>query len=340
MRLALLLLPLILMAHTAPPYTGGGVCAQCHREEFTHYQTTPMAGALDSVAECKILREHPDLTFQSGEYRYHIERLGDASLMTVTGNGQQLAVPLSWAFGLGRAGQTYVFERNGVFYESRVSFYEALGGLDLTMGAGGSRVTDVIDAAGRPMSAESARDCFGCHSTGGVSQGRLNLESMKPGVDCEACHGPAEKHVSAVRAGNPVEARMPRLGELNAEEMSEFCGRCHRTWSQIAMHGPLGVNNVRFQPYRLSNSKCYDASDRRIRCTACHDPHAPLVQSAAAYDSKCEACHSAAANGRICRVAKTRCVTCHMPKTDLPGSHAKFTDHEIRVARAGQPYPN
>ena len=35
----------------------------------------------------------------------------------------------------GQAGQTYVFERNGTYYESRVSFYNALRGLDLTMGA-------------------------------------------------------------------------------------------------------------------------------------------------------------------------------------------------------------
>jgi formate-dependent nitrite reductase cytochrome c552 subunit len=39
-------------------------------------------------------------------------------------------------------------------------------------------------------------------------------------------------------------------------------------------------------------------------------------------------------------VAKTNCVGCHMPKIDLPGAHAKFTDHQIRIVRAGDPYPN
>jgi hypothetical protein len=29
-----------------------------------------------------------------------------------------------------------------------------------------------------------------------------------------------------------------------------------------------------------------------------------------------------------------------MPKIDLPGAHAKFTDHQIRIVRAGDPYPN
>src|SRR5207248_4550679 len=109
---------------------------------------------------------------------------------------------------------------------------------------------------------------------------------------------------------------------------------------QIAMNGPRGVNNVRFQPYRLTNSKCYDAADQRIRCTACHNPHEPPVRDASFYDSKCAACHSAAAHTKTCPVAKADCVTCHMPKVDLPGAHSQFTDHQIRVARANAPYPN
>jgi hypothetical protein len=208
------------------------------------------------------------------------------------------------------------------------------------MGAGGTRVTGIADAAGRRMSVEETGDCFGCHSTGAVSQGRLNLESMEPGVSCEACHGAAAKHVSAVRSGDVVNAKMPKLGELSAEEMSELCGKCHRTWSQIAMHGPFGVNNVRFQPYRLANSKCYDVSDKRIRCAACHNPHQELVVSAASYDSKCAACHSAAGHTKTCPVAKANCAGCHMPKVALPGANAKFTDHQIRIVRANQPYPN
>jgi hypothetical protein len=133
---------------------------------------------------------------------------------------------------------------------------------------------------------------------------------------------------------------MPKLAAQTAEEMSDLCGRCHRTWGQIAMNGPRGPLNVRFQPYRLTNSRCYNVADARIRCAACHDPHGPLETSAAAYDSKCGACHSAAAHTRTCPVAKQNCTTCHMPKVELPGAHARFTDHQIRIARTGDPYPN
>jgi hypothetical protein len=41
-----------------------------------------------------------------------------------------------------------------------------------------------------------------------------------------------------------------------------------------------------------------------------------------------------------CPVSGKDCVTCHMPKYDIPGMHYKFTDHWIRVAKAGEPYPD
>ena len=45
-------------------------------------------------------------------------------------------------------------------------------------------------------------------------------------------------------------------------------------------------------------------------------------------------------NAKPCPVAVKGCSTCHMPKIELPGSHFKFTDHRIRVARAGDTFPN
>ncbi len=134
---------------------------------------------------------------------------------------------------------------------------------------------------------------------------------------------------------------MTRLAGLSTEEISDLCGACHRTWSQVAANGPRGVLNVRFQPYRLTNSKCYDAADRRIACTACHDPHGHSVRDISFYDIKCAACHSKSmASAKVCKVASKNCVSCHMPKIELPGAHFAFTDHQIRIARQGAPYPN
>lgn len=335
-----LTLALPLLASAAAPASGDQVCAECHRDLTARFRGTPMAGALAPVAGCEILQRNPDLTFRDTGYLTKITRDGERSVLTVTGGGESLTATLLWAFGRGQAGQTYVFERDGTYYESRVSFYNALRGLDLTMGAQRGKPKNIEEAAGHRMGARDAVECFGCHSTRAVSGGRLHLESIVPGVGCESCHGAAEQHVAAVRAGDAAAAKMSRLGGSTAEEMSELCGRCHRTWSQIALSGPRGILNVRFQPYRLTNSKCYNTADARIRCSACHDPHGALAANLASYDAKCSACHSAAERTKTCRVAKANCVTCHMPKIELPGAHARFTDHQIRIARAGESYPN
>jgi hypothetical protein len=139
---------------------------------------------------------------------------------------------------------------------------------------------------------------------------------------------------------------------LSAYELSQqFCGACHRSWEQIMTNGTRGIANVHFQPYRLVFSACYDPEDKRISCTACHDPHAETPHDLAAYDTKCMACHQAqsqtpsakaASANRVaaCRVGTTKCASCHMPRYEMPNSHFTFTDHFIRIVKPGELYPN
>ena len=134
---------------------------------------------------------------------------------------------------------------------------------------------------------------------------------------------------------------MRRLGKLSTKELLNFCGQCHRTWEEIASSGTPGVSNVRFQPYRLTNSKCYDSEDARISCIACHDPHREINRKDASYDGKCKACHAGGKPAaKACPAAKSDCASCYMPKIEIPGAHHGFTDHQIRVVRANAPYPN
>ncbi len=312
-----------------------GLCAGCHKVEAATHAKTAMASALVPAAECDILRRHPDLSFSDGVYSYRIVRQGDTSVYRVTDGKETITVPIAWAFGLGAAGQTYVFERNGRWVESRVSYFRSIDKLDFTLGAAGVRPVNLEEASGRVMSPKDTLECFQCHATG-VTAG---MTSMIAGIHCERCHEDSRKHAAAVQAGRSSPAETPKVTGMSTEEMSTFCGQCHRTWAQIAVDGPLGIGNIRFQPYRLTNSKCYDAADRRIRCTACHDPHGTMAVDGAAYDGKCQACH-AVAPAKKCPVAKRDCSSCHMPKLELPGSHHRFTDHQIRIVRANEKYPN
>ncbi len=331
-------------------YLGNKACAECHTQNETQEKTT-MAKALELVEQCEILKANPKITFKSGTYFYSIERKNNQSIYSVTDGKETIAAPILYAFGLGKAGQTYVLERGGKYYESRVSFYDEIKGLDFTLGSPHGSAKSLEEAFGRLMDSLDTKDCFSCHSTSAVSEGKLQLDKMTPGITCEGCHGSGEKHVTLMKNkpknGAISDKAILNPGHFDTEGQSQFCGSCHRTWAQVQVMNAQGVVNVRFQPYRIFGSKCYDFDDKRISCTACHDPHDNSKRPASFYDSKCMACHQQAKPEQklkmspICKAGKTQnCASCHMPDYEIPGSHHKFTDHQIRIVRAGEPYPN
>ncbi len=334
-------------ALSSAQYVGAAACAECHAAEAGTQGTTPMALAAQPAAESSILREHPRLSFRLEPYSYQIVREGEKSIYSVSDGKQTLTGPIEWAFGRGEAGQTYVFQREGSYYQSRVSFYNDTQQLDLTLGAARTDPNSLEEALGNRLGVAEAQLCFACHDTAAVSGGQLHVQTMVPGVSCEACHGPGLRHITAMRAGRWKDTAILNPRKKTPEDLVDFCGSCHRTWLTVQTMQVRGVNNVRFQPYRLENSHCWDGMDARISCLACHNPHRPRVREVAFYDSKCLSCHhqrgtpaARKSDAPVCPVSTKGCVSCHMPKYELPGGHFKFTDHQIRVVRTGEPYPD
>jgi hypothetical protein len=330
-------------------------CATCHPAQAGPQPQTSMARAVQAPNADPLFQSHPKLTFKMDAYSYMIERRANGVTYTVTDGRDTVELPVHYAFGVGS--QTFVLERDGRLYESFVSFYPAIDGLDRTMGDQALRPKSLLEALGRDVTGTEATACFGCHSTGAVTDKQLNLGTMIPGVKCQHCHVGALEHFAAISRGK-LDSVPPKLKQLSPEDLSNFCGQCHRTWETVVRNKWQGEVDVRFQPYRLANSRCFDGVDPRISCIACHDPHREIVRDDKTYDSKCLACHSAGATPsagmraasaggppsgivmKTCPVAKSDCVNCHMPKVQLPGGHMFFKDHQIRVVRAGEPYPN
>jgi hypothetical protein len=330
-------------------YAGASACAECHAKEARTQPATPMGRASDRAADCEVLKTHQQLTFRNGPYTYRITRDGDHSTYTVGDGAATVSEPILFCFGQGVAGQTYIFRHDGAFYESRVSYFQALRGLDITILHPRTIPASLEDALGRPMSREATQGCFACHTTAAIGGPRPQLERAAPGVSCEACHGPGERHVAAARAKNLKDPQIFNPSGLDALELSqEFCGACHQGFDTVmSLAGQGGAANIRFQPYRIFNSRGHLVNDRRMSCVACHDPHDQLRHDEAYYDSKCLACHLSSSKGPktrertapACPVGTKQCAACHMPKVELPEMHYKFTDHWIRVVKAGEPVP-
>jgi hypothetical protein len=332
---------------------GDRVCAGCHGNKTASHVKTGMAMAMETIAESRVLTANPEMTFRAGNYAYEIKRKDKQSIYSVTDGKETISLPILYAFGEGKAGQTYVLQYDGGLYESLVSFYSEISGLDFTIGAARGVPPSLKGALGRRMPDNEISNCFSCHSTGGVSGGQVHLDKVIPGIRCEACHGPGGQHAAAGKAGEPNAKLIFNPGRLGGDELSQdFCGSCHRGNNEYSLLKGMEINNVRFQPYRIFHSKCY-SDDRRISCTACHNPHEPLKQDSKYYDAKCAACHALKAKSvgvavtqgtqdltAGCPIGAKDCVSCHMPKIGPAAAHFKFTDHYIRIVKPREAYPN
>lgn len=304
------------------------------------------------AADSKQLGERNQLKFDLGPYRYEIETQPSKPVMTIRTADASLSVELLWVFGSGHMGETYIYSKDGKYYESHLSFYVGPQVLDITPGQSRALPASLEEAAGRLMPAAETHVCFGCHTTASTTSNQLAPNASFPGVTCEACHGPGAKHVAAARAHAEKRGSGLILNPARLERVDyvDFCGACHRTWQDVLSSHVAGSGevNVRFAPYRLENSRCWKEGDARLTCVLCHDPHKPLVHELGSYDSNCLQCHVASAGGKrtpnrpgaACPVATAKCVSCHMPKVEPPNLHSAFTDHWIRIAKPGGAYPD
>ena len=338
----------LVWGQTAKSKTAAVTCATCHAGVVANYVHAPMRHAMEAGGANPVLDKHPNLTAQVGGYSYSVQTKDGKSTYSVTNGTETLTLPIKWMFGT--HSQTWVLEKDGHLYESYVTYFARGEQLGVTPGDQRITPTNLTEAMGRKLPIWETQECFKCHASGAVDGAKLTLDTLRPGLDCERCHVGAQQHM--VDAEHDNFKTLPKsLKKMDAENVSNLCGSCHRTWDTVMRNHWQGPAFVRFQPYRLEHSRCFIGNDARISCLACHDPHQAVDHNDAVYDAKCLACHGAgkaaavaatsdAVTPKSCPVSKDKCVSCHMPKVELPGGQAVFTDHFIRVVKAGEGYPD
>jgi hypothetical protein len=116
-----------------------------------------------------------------------VETKGGQTLYSITDESRTISLPIRWSFGKGA--QTWVLEKQGELYESMVSYYPSIDGLEITTGDEELKPQNLDEAVGRKLRVSDAKDCFGCHSTAAVSMGKLHLDTIQPGVSCVSGRG-------------------------------------------------------------------------------------------------------------------------------------------------------
>ncbi len=341
------------LSSSADKYVGSAACAECHSDIAKSQAQSEMAQSLMPASQSEYLTAEYGKTLTVDGFNYHIEKTVQGPKFTLEAGSSPVSKTLAWAFGSGKISQVYMTPENDIYNESHFSYFDSIHGFDGTpaqpvlrvAGQDESHESELRKAIGRRVEMHEVRRCFACHAANVPAQGPIN--NIIAGVTCETCHGPGANHTAAMRANLPQGiALIMNPANLRPVDQVDFCGSCHATSMDVQMAGSFGLPSIRFPAYRLQNSACW-RNDARIQCTACHDPHKPLVRGTAAYDEKCLACHvsgpgvkpDAVHPGRACSVATKDCASCHMPKYEFPDVHHKFTDHDIRIVRQGAPIP-
>src|ERR1019366_9234664 len=141
-------------------YAGTAACATCHKQIVDSQETTPMRNAASLPAESQILKKHPELPFTDEKYEYVLARRPSETLQSVKSKSSAVSAPVAWAFGAGEVSQTYVFERDHKYLESRLSYYTRLSSLGITPGHSADAPDAIEDAIGDAVDNETMRRCF------------------------------------------------------------------------------------------------------------------------------------------------------------------------------------
>lgn len=322
-------------------YVGPEACGRCHQDIFETQKNTPMAHAVKPASVDAFTSFPHTMHFRAGSYEYLLSQTPTGAEYSTTNGQQSASAAVNWIFGDRQFGDTFLYQQNGIYFESRVSYYRALNGLDLTTGRIRFQPNRIETALGRRMLPDEPPLCFGCHSTASSTGGVFRPDRLILGVTCEACHGPGAQHVAQMSLEHDATAStlIFNPARLGPSDSVDFCGACHRTSADVSLNSITGLFVLRFPAYGLEQSPCWRNSDARLTCIRCHDPHKIRVQDSAFYDKVCVSCHSTAISGpkdqthriTICKISNHDCVTCHMRKYTIPSMHTDFTDHKIGI---------
>jgi hypothetical protein len=325
---------------SADDHVGSAACGECHGSILADQESTAMARTLAPASGFNGAGAAGE--YELGPFRYELARPPDGLGFSVSDGARSLSARIDWVFGAGETGFSYLWRQDGVFYESRFSFFPTLAELAATPGRLRGAPVSLEMAVGRPLPAKEAEGCFSCHASALVDDdGGFDPRRLTPGITCEGCHGPGADHVALLKSGLDGNGAVFDPGRLDADGVLDFCGACHATFWDVELGPAEGIGTVRSPSYRLARSRCWGGARGRLTCLSCHDPHLHLEHDPKAYDAVCLECHAAAqASAAHCPVAKGSCVTCHLRKVELPEVHVQSTDHWIRIVREGEEFPD
>jgi len=255
-------------------YAGSESCRACHAEQHHSWKQTGMARMFRAYEPANVIGDFSSkepfyagdgvawtgtrLESTRGEDRFAYARMfkdkGRHFFEIKTSSGAWVRYPIDYTIGSKWQqayatrlpnGQIHVFPvQYNVLHKRWLNFWQIID-------PEGSARADVRGFEKFSPITSYQANCAVCHTSqlrntqGGGFQPD-HLEFREPGINCEMCHGPSGRHVSAMRAGRPYEksAAEPPVdfAKISSRQYLAICGQCHRQ-SAVRDAGPHGELN-------------------------------------------------------------------------------------------------
>jgi hypothetical protein len=189
-------------------YVGDVACAQCHPEHAESYRRHPMGRSLAPVARAAADDRYDAAAgkpFEALGYHFEVERRGAQVFhreIRTDARGKPAATleaPIHFVLGSGTHGKSYLVNRDGLLFQSPVSWLTAQQTWAISPGFAADRHFE------RPVTAQ----CLFCHANNANAIEATINRFREPvfrgySIGCERCHGPGQLHVAARQTDEPI----------------------------------------------------------------------------------------------------------------------------------------
>jgi len=368
-------------------YIGSQVCSQCHADIYRRFSQTSMGRSMSPITPAVLEKTPSSYTNEKLNRRFEVYSKEANLYQSESGSGSdgkesfKTDSQIEWIIGAGVNGFGAVLKKDNFLFQAPLSFYAK----PKSWGPSpGYEFTDL--GFNRPITPGCIFCHSGRPNPVAGSVGQFESTPFSElAIGCEKCHGPGAAHVQAIHdLSAPAGKKSTQLAAFDSKIVNparlapyladNICMACHQTGDVRVLkpgktyqdvrpghlldetlsilivpptrEAPPSADHVEHY-YSMTLSKCYRASQGKLSCITCHDPHVePASAEAPAYFAgKCLNCHTNQScklpiATRMQQQPANNCIGCHMPKRDIQViSHSSATNHRI-VARPDEPFPD